>query len=88
MSTAWLIIGFLGQGLFGVRVIFQWILSEKMKKSVVPPFFWYISIPAGFALLAYAIWKRDSIFIFNESAAMLIFIRNIMLLRREKKAIA
>ena len=38
-----LIIGFLGQGLFASRFIVQWIYSEKQGKSSIPVVFWYLS---------------------------------------------
>ena len=39
-----LVIGFVGQGLFASRFIFQWIYSEKKGESVIPIIFWYLSI--------------------------------------------
>jgi len=32
-QTFWLVIGFLGQALFSMRFIIQWIASEKKKKK-------------------------------------------------------
>ena len=29
LETVWLVIGFLGQGLFAMRFIYQWIYSER-----------------------------------------------------------
>ena len=40
----WLVIGFVGQGLFASRFIVQWISSERQKKSVIPVHFWYLNI--------------------------------------------
>ena len=34
--TQWLIIGFVGQVLFGARFIIQWIISEKQGESTIP----------------------------------------------------
>ena len=33
IPTSWLIIGFIGQALFSMRFLVQWIHSEKHKKS-------------------------------------------------------
>jgi len=35
-QTFWLVIGFLGQALFSMRFIIQWIASEKKKKKYYP----------------------------------------------------
>jgi lipid-A-disaccharide synthase-like uncharacterized protein len=43
----WLSIGFLGQFLFAMRFIIQWIVSEKKRDSVIPIAFWYFSIGGG-----------------------------------------
>ena len=48
-------IGFIGQGLFASRFIFQWIYSEKKGESSIPILFWYLSIFGGIGLLTYAI---------------------------------
>ena len=41
IEIIFLIIGFLGQGLFASRFIYQWIYSEKNKQSLIPIGFWY-----------------------------------------------
>jgi len=33
IPTSWLVLGFLGQALFSMRFLIQWIYSEKHKKS-------------------------------------------------------
>ena len=61
-----LIIGFLGQGLFASRFIFQWIYSERKGESYIPIIFWYLSIFGGIGLLTYAIFRKDPVIIFME----------------------
>ena len=39
-TNQWLIIGFVGQALFGARFIIQWIVSEKKGESTIPLAFW------------------------------------------------
>jgi len=73
----WLIIGFLGQGLFSARFIVQWLQSEKQKKSVFPLAFWYLSIAGGITLLAYAVYKQDPVFIAGQASGLLIYVRNL-----------
>lgn len=44
-------LGFLSSIAFGARFIVQWLQSEKQHRSVVTPFFWYLSL-TGNTLLA------------------------------------
>lgn len=84
-NNVWLAIGFTGQLLFGSRFIIQWLASEKAKKSVMPLAFWFLSIGGGLTLLTYAIWRRDPVFIVGQSLGIFIYLRNLMLIRREKR---
>lgn len=80
----WLVVGFAGQILFGSRMILQWIASEKNKKSVIPASFWYLSIFGSTLLLAYAIYRRDPVFIVSQSTGFIIYIRNIYFQKNSK----
>lgn len=80
-----LTIGFAGQTLFFLRFFFQWLYSEKHRKSVIPEVFWYFSLGGGILLLVYAILKQDIVFIVGQSTGSFIYLRNIYFLRREKK---
>jgi len=77
----WTILGFLAQFIFSLRFLYQWIISEKKKKSVVPKFFWYLSVLGGVLLLIYAIQRKDLVFILGQSGGLIIYLRNIMLYR-------
>jgi lipid-A-disaccharide synthase-like uncharacterized protein len=86
-STAekiWLTIGFVGQGLFFMRWIMQWFKSEREGESTIPLSFWYLSLIGGLITLTYAIWRRDPVFIAGQSIGSLVYIRNLMLLYRNK----
>ena len=80
----WLIIGFIGQALFSMRFLVQWVASERKGESVVPTLFWYFSLAGGLTLLAYAIHIRDAVFILGQSAGAFIYIRNLVLIFRKK----
>ena len=84
----WLVIGFVGQALFGARFIIQWIVSEKKEESTIPLAFWYCSIGGAMILLTYAIHKQDPVFIVGQSLGTIIYIRNLVLIDRKKKALA
>ena len=86
--TQWVIIGFIGQALFGARFVIQWIVSEKRGESTIPLAFWYCSIGGSIVLLTYAIHREDPVFIVGQSLGSIIYIRNLILIDRKKKAIA
>jgi lipid-A-disaccharide synthase-like uncharacterized protein len=72
-----LVLGFTGQALFFMRFLVQWIHSERQKKSVIPLSFWYFSIFGSALLLAYAILRRDPVFIVGQAMGFLIYFRNL-----------
>ena len=59
----WLAFGFIGQALFSMRFLIQWIASERARSSVVPVVFWYFSLAGGATLFVYALWRLDPVFI-------------------------
>jgi lipid-A-disaccharide synthase-like uncharacterized protein len=86
MSVLWLVIGFLGQLLFSLRFLAQWVASERAGRSVVPLSFWYLSVLGGATLLAYAIYRADPVFIVGQLTGVFIYGRNLQLIRRERAA--
>jgi len=83
-QTFWIALGFAGQALFSARFLIQWIASERAQKSVVPRLFWYFSIAGGATLLAYAVWRQDPVFIVGQAFGLIVYVRNILLIRRER----
>ena len=73
----WLGVGLTGQALFSARFLVQWIVSERRKQSVVPREFWYFSVGGGLTLLAYAIYRRDPVFILGQGAGLFVYSRNL-----------
>ncbi len=80
----WLAIGLFGQSMFFMRFFVQWLASEKRKESIIPDAFWYFSILGGFILLAYAIYKRDPVFILGQSTGVLIYSRNLYFIHKKR----
>ena len=76
---AWIVLGFVAQGLFTTRFLVQWIASERRRKSVVPRAFWYLSVAGGGLLLVYAIYRRDPVFILGQATGLIVYVRNLML---------
>ncbi|TPE52641.1 lipid-A-disaccharide synthase N-terminal domain-containing protein [Amaricoccus solimangrovi] len=83
----WVIIGLLGQVAFSARFIIQWIKSEQARKSVMPVAFWYFSIAGGVILLAYAIHRRDPVFILGQAAGLFIYARNLWLIHAVRRPV-
>lgn len=79
-----LIIGFIGQGVFASRFIIQWIYSERKGQSSIPIAFWYLSIIGGFFLLTYAIFRKDPVIITGQIFGVFIYLRNLILIYKEK----
>lgn len=82
----WLGIGFLGQGLFFGRWIIQWVTSERYAESRMPVVFWYMSLIGGLITLAYAIYRRDPVFIAGQSVGAVVYLRNLVLIYRTRQA--
>jgi lipid-A-disaccharide synthase-like uncharacterized protein len=76
------LLGLLGQILFFSRFLVQWVASEKKGRSTIPLSFWYFSIGGGSLLLIYAIWRRDPVITIGQAVGLLVYIRNLTLIRR------
>jgi lipid-A-disaccharide synthase-like uncharacterized protein len=84
-TTLWIVIGFLGQALFSARFVVQWLASERVKRSVIPTAFWYFSLAGGVTLLAYAIHRQDPVFIAGQGLGLVVYLRNLYLIRAGKQ---
>jgi lipid-A-disaccharide synthase-like uncharacterized protein len=82
-DPVWLTVGFLGQALFSMRFIVQWIKSERVKRSVVPLAFWYFSLAGGAALFVYALHRSDPVFVVGQGLGIFIYLRNLWLIYHE-----
>jgi lipid-A-disaccharide synthase-like uncharacterized protein len=87
VDHVWLGIGLLGQGCFFSRFLVQWWQSEREGRSVIPVAFWYFSFGGGIILLAYAIYKRDPVFILGQGLGLFVYVRNLWLIFREREAL-
>jgi len=83
--SCWVYVGFLGQAMFSLRFLTQWITSEKKRESVIDSSFWYISLASGILLLAYAVSTGDPVFIIGQAVGIFIYCRNIQLIRKKRQ---
>lgn len=82
LLNPWVIFGFLGQGIFFLRFIVQWISSEKNKAVVIPMSFWYLSIAGTVIIFIYSVHIKDIVFSIAQVLSMFIYIRNIYMQNR------
>lgn len=85
VEQIWLAIGFVGQALFSMRFLVQWIASERRKESVIPIYFWYFSVGGGLTLLAYAVHRVDPVFMVGQAAGLFVYSRNLYLIHRKER---
>ncbi len=81
----WVVLGFIAQAMFTGRFLVQWIESERQGKSVIPIAFWFFSIAGGLLLFAYALYRRDPVFILGQGFGVFVYVRNLWLVLREQK---
>ncbi len=84
--TLWKTVGWLGNAIFASRFFVQWHATEKRKQVVVPAVFWWLSIGGALLLFAYALSKRDWVFIFAYAFTWIPYIRNLIIHYRHEKA--
>lgn len=84
IELIWLFIGFVGQFVFFLRFIVQWLASEKAKKSIIPESFWYLSLVGSAIVFSYAVYRKDPVFILAFSLNIFIYIRNLVLIKNHK----
>jgi len=77
----WSAIWAAGQGVFFLRFIIQWAITEMKRKSVVPAVFWQLSIVGLFLHGAYYFHRADWVLAFGTVADGLPYVRNLWLMR-------
>jgi lipid-A-disaccharide synthase-like uncharacterized protein len=83
-GLAWVALGLGGQLLFTGRMLVQWLTSEKERRSVIPVSFWWMSLTGATMLLVYFIWRRDIVGILGQATGWVIYVRNLVLIRRAR----
>jgi lipid-A-disaccharide synthase-like uncharacterized protein len=81
----WLIIwGSLGQVVFTLRFVVQWLESEKRNRSVLSNTFWAISLAGSIMILSYAILRKDPVLLVGQLTGSFLYTRNLMLAYKHK----
>jgi len=80
----WLIIfGTLGQILFSLRFVYQWLYSMSKNESTLPIGFWLISLIGSGIIAIYGILRVDPILILGQSVGFIAYTRNIIIYKKE-----
>ena len=77
-----LVLGIVSQVIFTLRFVYQWIYSEKKQESTLPFGFWILSLIGSSLILTYAIFRRDPVLFIGHILGVIIYIRNLFLLKR------
>ena len=85
-TPLWIAFGLLGQAAFGLRFLVQWVASERAGESHIPLVFWYLSLLGSMVLLVYAIHRREAVFALGYLPNSIVYVRNLILLRRRGAA--
>jgi lipid-A-disaccharide synthase-like uncharacterized protein len=83
--TFWTIFGLIANGLFASRFLVQWYVSERLKRSIIPVQFWYLSIAGSLMMLVYAVYIGKVPLILGFLFPTIIYVRNLVLIRRHEK---
>ena len=80
----WLALLAIGQTLFFLRFLVQWIDTERKRKSVIPPAFWYLSLVAAIFQGIFYFHDRDWPMAIGMASTLFVYARNICFVRREQ----
>jgi len=84
----WLVIfGTLGQVLFSLRFVYQWLYSLSKNESLLPIGFWLISLVGSGIIVIYGIIRIDPILILGQSVGFIAYSRNIIIHKNELKKV-
>lgn len=72
-------IGLIAQLLFSLRLLIQWLFSEKENKVVTPILFWIVSLIASFLFFIYGYLRNDFAIMLGQFITYYIYIRNLQL---------
>ncbi|MCR4569840.1 MAG: lipid-A-disaccharide synthase N-terminal domain-containing protein [Bacteroidales bacterium] len=85
-SPIWVyLIGFAGMGIYGLRILIQWYLSERSRQVESPGIYWVLSSIGAIILYVYGWLRKDFSIIFGESVGYYIYMWNIGVMGLYKK---
>lgn len=70
-------IGLTAQLFFGARTLFQWVMSERARKSLSPSIYWILSMVASWLFFIYGWMREDFAIILGQVVSYYIYIWNL-----------
>lgn len=70
-------VGLLAQGFFSLRMLHQWIKTERAKKIISPALFWVFSICGSYLLMVYGWLRNDFAIILGQFISYYIYLWNL-----------
>ena len=80
-----LIFGSIGQVIFSLRFVYQWVYGLIHHCSALPLGFWVWSLIGSSIIIIYAFFRFDPVLILGQSFGFVAYIRNIMIDKKAKK---
>ena len=85
-SPGWVyLLGLAGMGVYGLRILIRWYLSEKSHQVENPGIYWVLSSIGAVILYIYGWLRKDFSIIFGESVGYYIYMWNIGIMGLYKK---
>ncbi|MCH9610361.1 MAG: hypothetical protein S4CHLAM81_04780 [Chlamydiales bacterium] len=84
-APIWYVVGGIGAALFASRIWVQWWIAEFHQKSALGRSYWILSILGSTILLLYSWYTRDVVIAFYNLFSLIPYLRNLMLIRRQKR---
>ena len=85
-SPGWVyLLGLAGMGVYGLRLLIQWYLSEKSHQVENPGIYWVLSSIGAVILYIYGWLRKDFSIIFGESVGYYIYMWNISVMGLYRK---
>lgn len=70
-------IGFAAQGFFSARILVQWIMSEKARRSLSPSLFWVFSLCGAYLFCLYGWLRHDFAIVLGQFISYFIYLWNL-----------
>lgn len=82
----WLLVwGSAGQVIFTLRFVYQWYYSYRRHESILPVWFWIISLIGCSIIVSYGVFRLDPVLILGQSVGFFTYSRNIVLYHKNRK---
>lgn len=80
-----LLFGSVGQVLFTLRFVVQWLHSRALGESQLPASFWIISLVGSLIIVSYGIMRQDLVLIVGQSFGLVAYVRNLCIIREQRR---